>query len=94
MAYHFNPDSELDPQKLTEEEVKDPYLVLIKFFDSEKLPRIRALFKTWVRTGIAGTQIEILDEIEKAQLFDFFERVEKLIEANHIINVRTNQLEL
>lgn len=79
------PEWEKQPRLLNKEEVENPYLVIEELFDFAHLPEIRNLLWEWLKTTVTGDFNESLDTREKSSLLFFYEKIEKLIEASHII---------
>jgi hypothetical protein len=82
----INITGELYPRKLSEEEIDDPYLVIHQFFDYSDLPNIREYLWEWLKTTVSGTfSTELLKKYKRHDMIYFYEHIEKLIEAAHLI---------
>lgn len=79
------PAWELEPRKLSPEEIADPTLVIQSFFDYGHLPQVRADLWNLFKTLVAGTYPE-LKKGEKGDCILLYEKLERLIEAAHIIH--------
>jgi len=73
------------PQNLTEEEIQDPYLVIHDLFDFDHLPGIRELLWDSFKIMITGDYTHTSDK-QKKVLVTVYEKMEKLVEAAHIIH--------
>lgn len=80
------PDHELKPRKLTEEEIKNPYQVIDEFFSFGHIPQIRDLLWEFLKTTVTGNYPKKLSRRERCDLIHFYEKIEKLIEAAHLIH--------
>lgn len=76
----------MQPRHLNPEERQDPKRVIDNFFDYAHLPQARGLFRDLMRCTVTGNYNSALSEEERTNLFDFLERLEKLIEAAHLIH--------
>lgn len=74
------------PQKLTKEEISDPYQVIYELFDFAHLPRVRELLWEFFKTAVTGNYSHELQRRERSLMVTIYERIEKLVEAAHIIN--------
>jgi hypothetical protein len=79
------PAWELEPRKLSPEEIADPTLVINAFFDYGHIPQIRADFWNFFKTLVAGTYND-LKRSEKNDFIALYERLERLVEAAHILH--------
>lgn len=79
------PAWELEPRKLSPEEIADPTLVIASLFDFGHLPQVRAHLWELFKTLVAGSYPE-LKRREKADFIILYEKLEKLIEAVHVIH--------
>lgn len=89
MQIRKNSISDFHPQHLTEEEIKNPDLVIEELFEKEDLPGLRELLWKWLKTATTGNYKE-LGKIERDNIFFTYELMEKLLEAAHLI--RLNQM--
>jgi len=75
--------------KLDEEEISDPCLVLARFFDYSDIHSVRKYLWDWFKITVTGTyNTNALDELQRSDMINFFEHIEKLIEAAHLINLK------
>lgn len=83
-------EAEFRPRKLSAEEIAHPDQVVEDFFDYANMPQVRGflweIFKTMVSCSYPG-----LKRREKASLIYFYEQVEKLLEAIHVMHDQKNQ---
>ena len=90
MSLNDYPKSELEPRKLTQEEREDPYLVIHDFFGFGHLPEIRKIHWEFLKVTVSGSY-HTCSRRERANLIYLYERIEQLIEAVHIIHLRTKK---
>ncbi len=84
-----NINAELYPRKLSEEEINDPYLVIRQFFDYTSLPDIRENLWEWLKITVSGTfNTELFKKYQRYDMIYFYEHIEKLIEAAHLIHLQ------
>jgi hypothetical protein len=86
LSYQY-PSWELHPRKLTQQEADKPFMVVNDFFDYASLPQVRDLMWQWLETTVTGSFAEELTGPERARVLVFFQQLEKLIEAAHVIHV-------
>jgi hypothetical protein len=79
------PRWELHPRKLTESEAADPNLVIQSFFDYASLPQVREQLWLFLETMVTGSFNKDCSKEERIELLYFFQQLEKLIEAAHVI---------
>lgn len=79
------PSWELKPRKLSPEETEDPLLVIQDFFTYAHLPEIREQLWEMLKTMVTGGYCHVLKRQERADLMHFYEKLEKLIEAAHLL---------
>jgi hypothetical protein len=72
------------PRLLTLEEVNDPYKVLTEFFTSYSLEETRFDLKDWFHAALEDDIMSVSGK--SSNLFSFYQNIEKLIEANYLIN--------
>lgn len=80
------------PQKLTAAEIDNPHQVIYELFDFAHLPRIRELLWEFFKTTVTGNYAHDLHRRERELLVTIYEKIEKLVEAAHIINEKQKQL--
>ena len=79
------PSRELEPRKLSPEQVTNPMLVLHSLFDFAHLPQIRDMLWDLLRVVVTGS-FSSLSQDEKNDLLYFYEQLEKLVEASHLLH--------
>lgn len=79
------------PQKLTPAEIANPYQVIYELFDFAHLPRIRELLWEFFKTTVIGNYTHDLHRRERELLVTVYEKIEKLVEAAHIINEKQKE---
>ena len=85
------PQNDIPPQKLTATEIANPYQVIYDLFDFAHLPRIRELLWEFFKTTVIGNYTHDLHRRERELLVTVYEKIEKLVEAAHIINEKQKQ---
>jgi hypothetical protein len=85
------PAWELKPRKLSFEEMEKPITVIHDFFSYGHLPEIREQLWELLKTTVAGNYCKILDRRERSNMLYFYEQLEKLVEAVHILHVRDKE---
>ncbi len=85
MSLNDYPKGELEPRKLNKEEIEDPYQVIHGFFDYGHLPQIREHLWEWLKLAVSGNYHRE-SCTEKSNLLYFYEKIEQLVEAVHIIH--------
>jgi HEPN domain-containing protein len=72
--------------KLTDEEIKDPYLVIEDVFQFGHLPELREMLWNSFKSNITGTYHKELTRKERNDIVYLHEYIERLVEATHVIN--------
>jgi hypothetical protein len=80
------PAWELKPRKLSREEMENPMQVVHEFFSYGHLPEIRDQLWDLLKTTVTGNYCKMLTRRERSDLVYFYERLEKLIEAVHVLD--------
>jgi HEPN domain-containing protein len=79
---------DLQPRLLNEEEIADPMKVVNEVFDYAHLPDLRNTLWEWLKTTISGNfNKSSLHFRDRESLIAFFEKMEKLLEAAHLLLV-------
>lgn len=76
---------QINIQKLSKEELEDPYLVIDELFDFAHLPEIRELLWEWLKTTVIGSFPKKLTASERSAILGLYEKLEKLIEAVQVL---------
>jgi hypothetical protein len=76
---------ELQPRKLSKEEIENPDEVIHEFFTFAHLPDIRQALWEWLKLTVSGN-FHRQSCADKSNLIYLYEQVEKLMEAVHIIH--------
>lgn len=79
------PSRELEPRKLNPEQVDNPIQVLHALFDFAHLPQIREMLWDMFRAVVTGS-FGTLSQEEKNDILYFYEQLEKLVEAAHLLH--------
>lgn len=79
---------ELKPRKLTKEEMENPMQVLHDFYSYSHLPAIREQLWELLRATVTGNYCSSLTRRERCDLLFFYEKLEKVIEATHVLTVQ------
>jgi hypothetical protein len=90
-ASPVSPKNVFPPQKLTPSEIANPHQVIYELFDFAHLPRIRELLWEFFKTTVIGNYTHELHRRERELLVMVYEKIEKLIEAAHIINEKQKE---
>lgn len=77
------------PRKLSAEEMENPEKVIEEFYDYARLPQVRAYLWGSFKAMISGGYPR-LKYREKYNLIYFYEQIERLVEATHILHARRN----
>jgi hypothetical protein len=76
---------ELKPRNLTLAQREDPMLVIQDFFDYAHLPEARQQLWEMLKTIVTGNFPRTLNRRERTDLVYFYEQLEKLVEAAHLL---------
>jgi hypothetical protein len=79
------PSRELEPRKLSPEQAANPMSVLHALFDFAHLPQVREMLWDMLRAVVTGS-FSSLSQDEKNDLMYFYEQLEKLVEAAHLLH--------
>ncbi len=79
------PEWEMQPRLLTKEETENPALVLDELFDFAHLPQLRYLLWEWLKITVSGSYHHLEEPNEKESVLFLYEKMQKLIEASHLI---------
>lgn len=85
------PEWESYSRKLNKEEAENPMMVIAELFDYAHLPDVRELLWLWLKTTVSGDFTEGLDHRERSSILFLYEKIEKLVEAAHILHVKHRQ---
>jgi len=85
------PPAELEPRKLTKEQIVNPIEVLHNFFDFVHLPEAREHLWELLKTTVTGNYCKTLTRGERSNLIYFYEQLEKLLEASHLIHANSTK---
>ena len=81
------------PRLLTDEEIANPIRVVHEVFDYAHLPDLRNTLWEWLKTTISGNfNKRTLHYKDRESLLTFYEKMQKLLEASHLLLV-TDQLQ-
>ena len=72
--------------KLNVAEMKNPQMVIAELFDFADLADVRELLWVWLKTTVTGTYHKELSATERSAIITLYEKIEKLIEASHVIH--------
>lgn len=73
------------PLRLTEEEMKDPLLVLKEFFECYHLNDTRDILWKWTAEVLSSSGSISSEALERSNHLYFYEKIESLIEACYMI---------
>lgn len=88
MPLHDYPSWELKPRKLSQEQMQDPLLVIHDFFNYSHLPEIRQQLWELLKTTVSGNYCRQLTRRERSDMLHFYEQLEKLVEAAHLLHTK------
>lgn len=79
--------TETPARRLAADELKDPRLVLARFFDYASIDQQREQLWVWLKTLVAGSySSKLLTKKQRYDLLYFYEQLQRLIEAAHLIH--------
>lgn len=87
MSIQDYPAAELEPRKLSKEEIANPYEVIGELFSYGNLPQLREALWEWLKLTVSGSYHHE-SRRDRANMLHLYEKMEKLIEAVHIIHQR------
>lgn len=79
------PEWEMRSRSLTNEETEDPILVLDELFDFAHLPELRELLWEWLKITVSDSYSAHTEPNQKISVLFLYEKLQKLIEAAHLI---------
>lgn len=79
---------ELKPRHLSQEEMENPIKVIHDFFSRQHLPEARKQLWELLKVAFIGNYGKSLTRMERSDLVSFYEQLEKLVEAVHVIAVQ------
>ena len=79
------PSRDFEPRKLNPEQVANPMLVVHALFDFAHLPQLREMLWDLLRAVVTGSYSS-LSQDEKNDILYFYEQLEKLVEAAHLLH--------
>ena len=82
------PEWEMQPRLLNKEEVTDPGIVLDEVFDYAHLPEWRSLLWECLKITVSGTYNTESAEYDRSSILYMYEKLQKLIEAAHLMYVQ------
>lgn len=71
---------------LTSREKADPFLVIEELFDFAHLSDMREMLWAWLKATVIGSYPKKLTQSERADIIELYEKLEKLIEAVHLMH--------
>lgn len=86
MSENDYPEWELKPRRLNYEEMENPLLAIHDFFSYGHLPEIRQHLWEMLKAMVTGNYCNLLTRRERSNLIYFYEQLEKLVEAAHVIH--------
>ncbi|MDZ4072362.1 MAG: hypothetical protein U1C70_11105 [Sediminibacterium sp.] len=82
------PEWEMQSRLLNKEEVADPTIVLDEVFDYAHLPEWRSLLWEWLKITVSGAYNTESADYDRYSILFTYEKLQKLIEAAHLIYVQ------
>lgn len=74
--------------KLSPAEIDDPLLVMAELFDLTRLPQVRGILWDWLKATVTGSYPKTLGKNERTEIIMLYEKIEKLVEAAHVLHER------
>ena len=71
--------------QLNQSEIEDPYQVIDELFDFAHLPELKDLLWDWLKSTVTGSYPKSLGYAERLDILTIYEKMEKLLEATHIL---------
>jgi len=88
------PEWDMYSRLLTNEEHADPDLVLEEIFDFAHLPEWRNILWNWLKITVSGSyNTEATTPSERASILFVYEKLQRLIEASHLIHLQQHTLQ-
>jgi hypothetical protein len=78
------PPTEMEPQRLTNEELNDPYQVIRDLFEFAHLPDIREIYWDWLKVTV-NKSYDQQTKNERSTFLVLYEKLGKLIEVAHML---------
>jgi hypothetical protein len=94
MSAQDYPSWEVKPHSLTREEVENPLLVFHEFFSFGHMPDIREQMWELLKALVTGNYCRLLTRRERSDMVYFYEKLEKLVEAAHIVLLNQAEQEI
>lgn len=85
MSVHNDAKRQSPLYKLSEEEIADPEMVIEELFDFADLQQVRGMLWNWLKATVTGGYPEDLDKEERNEIILLYEKIEKLVEAAHVL---------
>jgi hypothetical protein len=85
-TFQVNKDVFNNVIRLSPKGIKDPYTVIVEFFNSYSLAEIRELLYKAQRVGLATENTEFFEPSDRSNLIFGLERLEQLAEAAYLIH--------
>jgi hypothetical protein len=87
------PEWDMYSRLLTNKEHADPNLVLEELFDFAHLPEWRNILWDWLKITVSGSyNTETTTPSERASILFVYEKLQRLIEASHLIHLQQQAL--
>ena len=78
--------------KLSEEEIKNPQLVIDGLFDYAGLENLRVYLWDWFKVSVTGTfNTHLMDIHRRYDMIVFYEHLERIMEAVHVIYIKNKK---
>ena len=85
-----HPDWHNQPLRLSEEELKNPRLIIEYFFECYRLQEVRQMLWEWMVEVVSSSRSISQEGQQRNEHIYFYEKMETLIEAVFLINQRTD----
>lgn len=77
---------------LSDEEIRNPHLVIDRFFDYAGLESLQEHLWDWFKLTVSGTyNTQLIDKNRRYDMILFYEHMERIIEAAHIIYLQNKK---
>jgi len=86
-----HPAWENQPLRLTDEERKNPYIVVEEFYTCFHLQDMREILWEWLVAALSSESINYNTAYSRSNLIFVYEKLESFMEATYVLNKRRNK---
>ena len=90
-AYNKHPQWYNEPLRLTEEQKREPLLILDDFFECYHLNEVRHTLWEWLTDVLSSQRSIAIDPLERNNHIYFYEKIERIIEAAYMMKKRIHK---